>query len=45
MLICFNFSFFHAIIIENGKISNSYRESDVAEYMKSVEIKINVTVK
>ncbi len=32
------------IIIENGKISNSYRESDVAEYMKSYEIKINIQI-
>ena len=25
-------------IIENGKISPSYKESDVAEYMRSLEI-------
>ncbi len=31
-------------IIENGKISSSYNESDVAEYMTSDEIKINVQV-
>tara|TARA_B100002051_G_scaffold212733_1_gene204521 strand:- start:4897 stop:6192 length:1296 start_codon:yes stop_codon:yes gene_type:complete len=29
-------------IIENGKILPSYKESDVAEYMKSFEININV---
>ena len=32
------------IIIENGKISNNYIESDVAEYMKSYEIKINIQI-
>tara|TARA_B100001123_G_scaffold348061_1_gene397224 strand:+ start:1939 stop:3192 length:1254 start_codon:yes stop_codon:yes gene_type:complete len=31
-------------IVENGKISPSYKESDVAEYMKSTEIKINVQI-
>jgi len=31
-------------IIENGKISPNYKESDVAEYMKSLEIKINVQI-
>jgi len=31
-------------IIENGKILPSYKESDVAEYMKSFEININVQV-
>tara|TARA_B100000214_G_scaffold358771_1_gene319574 strand:- start:781 stop:2076 length:1296 start_codon:yes stop_codon:yes gene_type:complete len=31
-------------IIDNGKISDSYKENDVAEYMKSVEIKINVQI-
>ncbi len=31
-------------IIENGKISANYKESDVAEYMKSLEIKINVQI-
>ena len=31
-------------IIENGKISSSYKESDVAEYMSSLEIKINIQV-
>ena len=27
-------------IIENGKISQNYKENDVAEYMKSLEIKL-----
>jgi len=31
-------------IIENGKISSNYKESDVAEYMRSLEIKINIQV-
>tara|TARA_Y100000591_G_scaffold106755_1_gene90898 strand:+ start:1448 stop:2734 length:1287 start_codon:yes stop_codon:yes gene_type:complete len=31
-------------IIENGKISASYKEINVANYMKSLEIKINVQV-
>ena len=31
-------------IIENGKISANYKESDVAEYMKSSDIKISVQV-
>ena len=31
-------------IIENGKISPSYKEINVANYMKSLEIKINVQV-
>ena len=31
-------------IIENGKISPNYKESDVAEYMKSLEIKINIQI-
>ena len=29
-------------VIENGKISQNYKESDVAGYMQSLEIKINV---
>ena len=29
-------------IIENGKISPNYNENDVADYMKSLEIKVNV---
>ena len=29
-------------VIENGKISQNYKETDVAEYMQSVEIKINI---
>ncbi len=31
-------------IIENGKLSSNYKESEVAEYMKSLEIKINVQI-
>ena len=31
-------------IIENGKLSNNYNEFDVAEYMKSIEIKITVQI-
>ena len=31
-------------IIENGKISQNYKEEEVADYMKSVEIKINIQV-
>ena len=31
-------------ILENGKISNNYVEKDVAEYMQSSEIKINVQI-
>ena len=31
-------------IIEHGKLSNNYNESDVAEYMKSIEIKITVQI-
>ncbi len=31
-------------IIENGKISVNYNESEVAEYMKSIEIKINIQI-
>ena len=31
-------------IIENGKLSPSYKENDVADYMKSIEIKINVQI-
>ena len=31
-------------IIENGKLSPSFEESEVAEYMKSLEIKINVQI-
>jgi len=31
-------------VIENGKISTNYIETDVAEYMKSLEIKINVQI-
>tara|TARA_B100000003_G_scaffold186092_1_gene180782 strand:+ start:550 stop:1839 length:1290 start_codon:yes stop_codon:yes gene_type:complete len=31
-------------IIENGKLSNSYDEDSVAEYMKSSEIKINIQI-
>ena len=31
-------------IIENGKISLNYNESEVAEYMKSLEIKINIQI-
>ena len=31
-------------IIENGKISQNYREEEVADYMKSLEIKINVQI-
>ena len=31
-------------IIENGKLSSTYKESDVAEYMQSLEIKINVQI-
>ena len=29
-------------VIENGKISSHYKENDVANYMKSSEIMINV---
>ena len=31
-------------IIENGKISQNYKEEDVAEYMGSLEININVQI-
>ncbi len=31
-------------IIENGKISQNYIENEVADYMKSLEIKINVQI-
>ncbi len=31
-------------IIENGKISQNYNESDVADYMKSLEIKVNIQI-
>ena len=31
-------------IIENGKISQNYKEDEVSEYMKSLEIKINVQI-
>ena len=31
-------------IIENGKISQSYNENEVADYMTSLEIKINVQI-
>tara|TARA_B100001123_G_scaffold444879_1_gene594885 strand:+ start:787 stop:2085 length:1299 start_codon:yes stop_codon:yes gene_type:complete len=31
-------------IIENGKISSNYNEIEVAEYMKSLEIKINIQI-
>ena len=31
-------------IIENGKISQLYKENDVAEYMQSREIKINIQI-
>ena len=31
-------------IIDNGKLSHNYNERDVAEYMKSPEIKINIQV-
>ena len=31
-------------IIENGKISSSYNETEVAEYMKSSQIIINVQI-
>ena len=31
-------------IIENGRISQSYNEKDVANYMQSIEIKINVQI-
>tara|TARA_B100001121_G_C18665327_1_gene611011 strand:- start:229 stop:1524 length:1296 start_codon:yes stop_codon:yes gene_type:complete len=31
-------------IIENGKLSQSYKEEEVADYMKSLEIKINIQV-
>tara|TARA_B100000131_G_scaffold314176_1_gene350596 strand:+ start:1190 stop:2485 length:1296 start_codon:yes stop_codon:yes gene_type:complete len=31
-------------IIENGKISQLYKENDVAEYMQSKEIKINIQI-
>ncbi len=31
-------------VIENGKISSNYKEIEVAEYMKSSEIKINIHV-
>ena len=31
-------------IIEHGKLSNNYNEFDVAEYMKSIEIKITVQI-
>ena len=31
-------------IIENGKVSSNYIESEVAEYMKSLEIKINIQI-
>ena len=29
-------------IIENGKLSSTYDEKQVADYMKSIEIKINI---
>ena len=31
-------------IVENGKISQNYKENEVSEYMKSLEIKINVQI-
>ena len=31
-------------IIENGKLSQNYNEEEVGDYMKSVEIKINIQV-
>ena len=31
-------------IIENGRISQSYNEKDVANYMQSIEIKLNVQI-
>ena len=31
-------------VIENGKISPNYIENDVAEYMKSLEIKVNIQI-
>ena len=31
-------------IIENGKISQNYKENEVSEYMESLEIKINVQI-
>ena len=31
-------------IIENGKLSQSYKETDVAEYMTSMEININIQI-
>ena len=31
-------------IIDNGNLSHNYNERDVAEYMKSLEIKINIQV-
>ena len=31
-------------IIENGKLSPNFEESEVAEYMKSLEIKISVQI-
>ena len=31
-------------IIENGKVSQSYNENEVADYMTSLEIKINVQI-
>ncbi len=31
-------------IIENGKLSQNYKENEVSEYMKSMEIKINVQI-
>tara|TARA_B100000287_G_scaffold432913_1_gene493344 strand:- start:1975 stop:3270 length:1296 start_codon:yes stop_codon:yes gene_type:complete len=31
-------------IVENGKISPSYKENEVAEYMTSLEIKVNIQI-
>ena len=31
-------------IVENGKISPSYKENEVAQYMTSLEIKVNIQI-
>ena len=40
----FNLSIGNYKIIENGKISQNYIEDDVADYMKSSEIKISIQI-
>ena len=40
----FNMSIGNYKIIESGKVSQNYMEDDVADYMKSSEIKINIQI-